>query len=1320
MPKPVDNSQEVTLVPRVKGFANQYITKGSYSDAEFKIKRLAVLIFNSEGNLAFSKEYNTSSVVLNKTMLNLNSATVVMFANVSLSDIKKQTIDAEGTSTWTDITTDTELTLEGLDGYSIDLGNNPVVLETELGGEAFNGFPMKGIASNVNLTPSASDAVEVNLQILYAKVNFEIGVAAGTENQNYEGVTPSFTPSGYSVTNVPTSTPVKELNDDESNGVVESTPIGTTYKYTGTQSDQSKTVSTNTATFTFYMAESRYNHGGTDGVYPDNLPEDNKQQYKPLLATNGIGSPAKGMATYVTVNGTYKDYRGTSWTVNYKVYLGKNNSYNFHVDRNSEYTNILTIKGIRNNSGYGTDDVWIDHRVDVSTNDISKHVTITRETLIDSHIEVRPLRVKWDGDTYAGVRVYLPTDDSNGKLLDWIGMERFTGENCLDGSIYCYVYDSATKQNVAIGKRKYFTTTLISELQSKGGEFGVQTDNGKKFIYLLNGECVWIYFDEHTGNADRDATIRLEFYSKDGKTISPEEYLIKQRALQTIGDYAIESYEEYLHTYDSADKYNLSTSPSDYTQQGIAWGLNNKTLSGDVIVTSMQLTPINIPVFGGQIAAQEVINQRYDFFHNSDIPQGVNKYYIYAKNNGTWDDATFQTGLDFTNRATTPKEGVREGITIKDMGTIPDNAYQYCLSKNKFKEDPSGNHTLDIHWYLPDIYELKTVLGNVQASADFKDGVYYWSSQPSFTNASDISEYILGAFGTDLSIKEEVPTKARALYSQFGDSNSNPSDIERNNKNRIRCFYSAEGIKNVDMSERVPNGLGGNHVFYMRVWENINKASEGYFSFFLDRDEGKPKHSEDNSQYQYNDHSFAYPTADNVGSDFSSDYFTAVDKDGKNIVGFKSIDPTNSNNWKRESKTVIDGNTYYTTLYTFPGLSKYDLEVYKVAGQAVPTYNSYRELSTQKKDTKLDLVEDVITFSKSLNSNSELEPAQDAPVIFSFDIGNNDNSNAPFLEYDELFFKSERVYERLWDLKYPPCEYTTPTQKTRDVPYSGDSDKKEATSRDSDKQTAINNAKEAAISAAQTQARTRAIEAARAAHPTATSVTPQDGTESYQQLSYDEDTYRTVVDWKSAWRADVETKYRCTMNFTIEYTGTTIPYIGFPAESPWVQTYFDGKEYYDKDPIKEQVNKDQLRMYCGNFVTVSVTDPNYEISKVKIYYTGSNEMSSIEIFGSYENVYARFVDTSITLPGKKTINSYGSNESLQLEGMDYNENDKWHQWSGDPTSSVTLALADYRVRSIANYSHEYEYDHDPDEPSKYLIIDRIEVKCTKKAIAATE
>lgn len=173
--------------------------------------------------------------------------------------------------------------------------------------------------------------------------------------------------------------------------------------------------------------------------------------------------------------------------------------------------------------------------------------------------------------------------------------------NCQESTTYCY-----NSQNKSTGKRKYFTTSLISELQTKSGEFGVETDptTSRKHIELEKGQCAWIYFDENTTSTNRPATIELEFYDEDNNP-TPEVYNVTQKGLLSLGGYTLESYEEYLHTYDSDDKYHLSTSPTDYTQQGLIWG-DGRNYSSDIIVVATEA----LRYLAGE--------NRYDYFHKSD------------------------------------------------------------------------------------------------------------------------------------------------------------------------------------------------------------------------------------------------------------------------------------------------------------------------------------------------------------------------------------------------------------------------------------------------------------------------------------------------------------------------------------------------------------------------------------------------------------------------------------------------------------------------------------------------------------------------------
>lgn len=1380
MPQPSDGNQELTvLVPRVKSFTNQYITRASYNSAETKLDRLAVLVFNSDGALIYLNEVTDlsqkTSVTLNKSLINLPSATVVMLANMDLAQLTRIAADGSTLS----IKDDTALSLSGLSNYTYNITDSLTVISS-LNDESFKGFPMMG-AQVMDLSKDASsDAVEIGLKILYAKVSFEIGVENSTENETL-GTGISFNLTGYTVHNTSKATSLaypttagEPMHDIFGNIIKEgdnpvlapstSATSSTSYAYT---SDVFAGVATGTTTaggnnpikFTFYVSESRFNHNcNLADIYPEGnkwlvssptltdedvkgysslseaqraLPEnklngvkyfydDYIQHYKPKLVEGTAGTPdngSVGLATYVTVKGTYTDYRGVLWDVDYTIFLGKDNSLNFHVDRNSEYINKLTIKGIRNNKNYWeTDDdgnvvdqhVWIDHRVNSSLHEgstsLADRVTITRETLIDSHIEVRPLRLSWTDDKFVAAKVYLPADQS-GNLIPWIGIERFTNANCQDGSMYCYAGGKST------GKRKYFTSNLITELQTMGGEFGVRADeDGRQYLYMLNGECAWIYFDENTPvgesttSSERDAEILIEFVPETGQS-QVERYCIKQRGLETVGGYIVESYEEYLHSYDSADKYNLSTSPVDYTQQGLAWGLENQKLSEDIIVTAPQTVPA-------------LVSQRYDYFHRSDIPAGES-YYSYSNENGSWTQTnTYGTGLDFTHRASAKRK-----ITVKDMGTIPSNAYQYCLSKNKFREDVDGNHSMDIHWYLPDVYELKAVLQankTDNTSVDFGSDANYWSSQPAFS----------GIIATNLAYIDEVPTDARLV------STSGVANASRSTQSRIRCFYSKKGITGVDMKDRVPDGLGGNFSVVMK-----GKPEDGYFHNLLD---GKTVVSPESVVDDFPNESPLYPTKGNSygNSEAEFNYVTMVDSENITREGFER-NPADINNWR---EYVIDlgwfgslPTAHYYTLGSYPGLVANETqkighaifdgieilgysitEIAEALDMNVDNWlmvDAYQEGTIPKSQTQ------TLTSSSLIDLTNEPIPAASALRPFDFNSGNNrlkisfgeanGANHKPDFEYYELLYRNHGSNTRYW----VPPRYSAETFNILTTPrtVTADGSEKEMNlnigNKDAARKDAFDRAYASALKEAKNNLKTKVDE-----------INATDPGWSYNENEIVEPTltytstsgvsYSNEYSVFGAWHSE------CTVTMTISVTirkdSNRTLYKQVSGTGEW-GTPIPNEPTHDEPTV----TYDELRMYCGNSFTITCTDPDYEITRVKVHYSGGNQISSN--IGTYK--YARFLDSS--LMEQLPLDGDGGTHVMGMEFIEDSETGRGtQQWTGAGTNEVTLTLADYTITTELDFGsliggngllqYSYLYETASANLNKYIIVDRIDVKCTKR------
>ena len=1330
---PTFGDEVVTLVPRVQSFANRYVTKSEYVGNETMISKYTVLVFNKDGNLVHKQSVTGDDPFkLNKSMLNssangdLTKATVVMLANMDYADVNNAGVPVTKLS---DFETCTYKPAQA------------VITSISYG---FTGFPMIGGIKMVNLssTKDQQPPLAVELKILYAKIHFEIAVAEGGENDNVATNGMQFALSSCTLYNAATATsiaipavkdkpavdflgdPVSETNATDDGATSSSNYSGST----ATSLGKTGTAKLNgdKINFTFYVLESRYNHGSDlRGIYPDDswlastpqedvkgynadtddakrngvkyYYDDRIQQYKPKLAKVSSGNPA-GKATYVRLNGTYTDYRGVAWKVEYDLYLGKDNALNFHVDRNSEYTNLVTIKGLRNrqDDAYGENDVWIDHRVNVSYNGsgVDDHVTITRETLLDAHIEVRPLRVKWENNEFDGVRIYLPTK-SDGSLVDWIGIERFTGNNNADGSTYCLIDDEANPgKKKSSGKRKYFTTDLISELQTKEGEYGVRVDEGtnKKYIYLLNEECAWIYFDENLGSSDRQADIRLEFYTKSGPTQSVV-YKVKQRGLQTVGGYAIESYEEYLHSYDSADKYNLSTSPVDYTQQGLAWGFPDHKLSQSTIVNAT-----NVPTT--TLKDQIIKNYSYDYFHQSD---GAS-YQMFTKTSGSWASASFGTGLDFTDRASANRD-----IAVKDMGTVPENAYQYCLSKNKFEADDFGSVSMTINWYLPDPYEMQAILAaglSGNSTADLDSDAYYWSSQPSFERLLDMT-----ILTYELSLINETTDNARAVSSQ------GIADLSRKSQNRIRCVYARDG-KYLDedaMEDRVPDGIGGNYTIYMKAWNN---SSYGYFNYMLPA----ATTSESSSEWVYNDSNVNYPNKDNASSISGEKfkYIKTTDKDGKAIEGF-DINPgedNKANSWTEYTLPIIGTKTgYYTTLATYPGLSAYTLDKYTAV-------EAYKPTSTQKSGTQTATEKFEKKLDKKLPSASDLKTLDHLTYgnMLNISFAQDKGSTLPAFVYDELVSGTTTTNTRTWIRpEYLGTTYDMEGLSKDDYQEGTDSGTGGSVSQYLGG--SLNKAKQSAFERAYENAKIAALENLNNLETTI-----------YQGYTLDESSvYYSPDDLK--WDSPIGVSY--SNQSGNKYTGWTITCtVTLKAHGTFNENakleLFSQKPETGKwgDPVPKStnltpaINTDEMRMYCGNSFTISLSEAakaeGYEITKVKVHYSGDNYVGeSGGIFGlGADDVYARFVDSNINLADYKLENQpiIGSTEVLQLPGMDYSPDGEtgWHQWTGNDRTSITLVLADYNINNNSLTSYSYLYDTSPMTPTKYIIVDQIEVKCAKK------
>lgn len=685
------------------------------------------------------------------------------------------------------------------------------------------GFPMIGHAItadnqvatfNLKFSEDTSSNAVANIPLtkVYSKVCFTMQVVANQVVK--DGPTPKFQLTKVEVFNVPSKAHLgyiagdyatkvcgDNLNDENiddyyhydsvnGNPIDLKVPVQTIYHNSSTTITDSDVIK-----FEFYMPEHKVTPNPI--TYPDNLPEDREQYYKPKGVAagsdgSGLATSAK-IATFVRIHGSYTDHNGRIKGVSYDIYLGQDEKRDFEVKRNQQLNNFLTITGLTNhkdayfgNEGY--ENISIDHRVTMT--DRGYNVYMEREAILDAHFEVRP--VDFELQNGSALTIVIPQE-----YQSWIAMESdAVAWSTKDDSKYIDL------TNEKRGVRKYFTTNLVSELTNVTSHT-IKMDDGRRIttnkekgsITLEHSSRtggsntdtehfrVWFYIDENPNVYDKTGTGKQESESGD-YTVSNVLYRnapvklyytntatdnpdIDAEAVHTINFqqwnlwrvwnstdtrfYDIEHEEEYLNNYAS----NVGYGPE---QNGMPWGLDGLQLSdthssiyavqsggsglgGLIDALGSILGAKTAEEFANATLAEKGIDPKYDFYLKRDIDriatQHQDKFY-YTNYNGLYFTKKIAT-LVKTKYPTQQIESVTNKVAYDfqvdrlNLAQSPQSAIAYCYNKNK----RNGDGTIDVNtikWYLPSIDEIEEI---AKGAYDEFEKVFqnnlYWSSQPSFT-----------------------------------------------------------------------------------------------------------------------------------------------------------------------------------------------------------------------------------------------------------------------------------------------------------------------------------------------------------------------------------------------------------------------------------------------------------------------------------------------------------------------------------------------------------------------------------------------------------
>lgn len=701
-------------------------SRTSKTPFEYSMSNKCMFVFDSNGNL-IKKEFKQGGDVSflldrNKPPFSkynqdlLKTSKLYIVSNLLESDLKNA-------QTGTDIQTENELL-----NITVKANKSSIHLDKL---SNFLGLPMIGGAQDVDLSMSQDPKdlkpiAPIILRTLYAKIVVDIQLNI---EQDVPGHIPTFKLNNWKVHNLPGYTTLGATPDTDETKFIKDKSSDFVPHAGESKLSQGSNLITNGGkhmVFDFYALEHRVNVRSTidtTQIYPEGIKLNQKQRYKPNL----MEADQKPM--YIEMDGVYTDHQGHDKIIKYLLYLGENSRNNFHINRNCLIQNNVSIKGITNYQGNGdSQSVSIDNRVNIDQSNEEFIIKVERETMLDSHIEIRPIDIELTkmGDGHKVVVEIIGPDDNaiTKEQYPWVRFEKkntATAEE-MEGK-YC-----------SSGKRKYFTTSLLTELKETGFNTTI-TDN--------EDNRIWIYFDETdqvSVDGMRDVTLRFTYYeaSIPKKIVN---YKFRQHDLYPVSfkdakgtkrDYYIEFYEEYLYNFDPKDPYTS-------TREGMEWGQMD-------VEYSDQTNAIEI-------------SDKEDWGY---IVECIRKY------GGKYDYTDNYKGKEYTLKLIqkgSTSNGSKPYFKLR-LDEVPRSAAEYCYNKNK-RNDDGTIAAENFNWYLPAIGEIQGLTTTAYTKFKVFQEQFYWSSQTSYLPGSYKYEKWLGLGNTitgDFNYEDKEYARATKTY----------------------------------------------------------------------------------------------------------------------------------------------------------------------------------------------------------------------------------------------------------------------------------------------------------------------------------------------------------------------------------------------------------------------------------------------------------------------------------------------------------------------------------------------------------------------------
>lgn len=884
-----NQSDVVNVIGRITRFSDHDVTtRGPKDEAEAKMSSMALAIFpvKEDGSgLADNCVYYTYKEATAELLFTIDRASnsglqlynkpyvMYIFCNMpGMGSFKSKNDETGEPGTSLD-----EMLSVAYNVENINIPENGFPMIGSLGdtfSTTFNRDNQKFVLSPTDgsgklLTPTVDDKTRdlltIPMEAMFVKVNFSIEVAA--DQSIPDSYAPKFYVDGYTINGIPST--VDFNNNTLAESVLDNQSLGI---------EGNLEAGPGTVKFSFYLPEQLLSADKTfEEVLPAALKKstyseevdrdqngyrDEDEKYHQRYKCKLLGDDQQ--AANIVISGRYRDHQNHYWDIDYTIYLGENNTDSFNLRRNYEYNNVVTIRGIQNSSDMSANGeaISIDHRVNI-TRTQPGIITLRRETLLDSHFEVRPLRVRKSEEDVPGINA-VKVEIVDPTTTNWMRLERSAGvgsdyagkTNASGQSIYI------TEDGPSKGKRRYFTYNLVDG--KTPGTYDYSLVNSTEVILPLSEatECCWIYIDECTeiGDAVRSGVVRVtygsgtttdNFVATTDTEFPPVEYVLNQRKLfevkyddpETTTDenrvYHIEYEEEYLHNFDADDNFGSTD------DEGMPWGLPGVQLSYDHKAVVFRTQDSDDDWVGAVV--DWVINSRidgvipyYDFYDNkydsTAMPDATNRHQyagydfcteiIQTVNGG-------QTDVDGNAYDTDPNND----INILALDEQPDSAIEYCYNKNKrnsegsvvWQENSTYNQT-QLNWYLPSVDEIEDIMMSKYGSGSFSyarfldfRNKFYWSSQPAYL--SNMAHYYGWLLIFQLDETGELYTddtfEARATKVTWSNMNYKPTTSGTSGYEKVFLFKGEEAPIIYDIAQELGTNNSFKYTYQQREWGGL-------------------------------------------------------------------------------------------------------------------------------------------------------------------------------------------------------------------------------------------------------------------------------------------------------------------------------------------------------------------------------------------------------------------------------------------------------------------------------------------------------------------